>query len=175
MAVCVGRYRHNRSDSLLKLCTFPLAGSRTLPASGNRHPRETAPETIVCHGVNVRYFPKAVPCKTIHEVCCRLRNCFERNVKITLLSYCYGTLSMECRSSLLSHNAAGHDRQQTDQFNNRSYVVGSKPRRLPEQLARCASGRVEHVARSATCSGKRQKRTMRPQAKYAVIESKRSV
>ncbi len=65
---------------------------------------------------------------------------------------------------------------------NTSYAVGSKPRRLPGQLARFASGRVEwnmlfpeHVARSATCSGKRQNSTMLPQAKYAVIESKRSV
>ncbi len=63
-----------------------------------------------------------------------------------------------------------------------SYAVGSKSRRLPGQLARFASGRVEwnslipeHVALRATCSGIRQKRTMLPQAKYAVIERKRSV
>ena len=49
-------------------------------------------------------------------------------------------------------------------ISNRSYAVGSKPRRLPGQLARFASGRVEwdmlfpeHVARSATCSGKDKK------------------
>jgi len=55
-------------------------------------------------------------------------------------------------------------------------------RRLPGQPARFASGRVEwnilfpeNLALRAKFSGKRQKRTMLPQAKYAVIESKRSV
>jgi len=47
-------------------------------------------------------------------------------------------------------------------------------RRLPGHMARFASGRVEdllllpeHLAQRARCSGKRQKRTMLPQAKPA--------
>jgi len=67
-------------------------------------------------------------------------------------------------------------------ISNRSYAVGSKPRRLPGQLARFASGRVEwdmlfpkNLAQRAKFFGKRQKSTMLPQAKYAIIESKRFV
>jgi hypothetical protein len=54
--------------------------------------------------------------------------------------------------------------------------------RLPGQMARFASGRVEwdilfpgNLALRAKFPGKRQKSTMLPQAKYAVIESKRSI